>query len=170
MAVTGLFHRRTFSFLRAPLRESLRGRRGHDSSSRRRLVRGPGSGWQYVCTLQKNRDRRPIPRGFPTSNRSGRSSDLLRFRSLPGPQGDQWRRYSELRGASQQRDCSGLAPDSLFTRFPVSGTQAPDLYAKIAFLSDSALFRTGFFSESPFPGIPAAENYAVLFGRGDKLP
>ena len=36
---------------------------------------------------------------------------------------DQWQRCSKRRGASQQRDCPGFAPDSLFISSPARGTE-----------------------------------------------
>ncbi len=66
-------------------------------------------------TFEYSRNRMPNPRGHPTSNRIGRSSDLLPFRSLPDPRGGSVAEITERCGVSQQRDCPGFAPGSLFT-------------------------------------------------------
>ena len=102
------------------------------SSMRRALQRRKGPYPSFSDTLfllNRFRNRTAIPRASPTSNRFGRSSDLLLFRSLPGTQG-QWLRYSEFCGASQQRDCPGFSPDSLFILAPV-GASEPNLREQI---------------------------------------
>lgn len=77
------------------------------------------AGRNHIKTRSTYRNRIPNPRGFPTSNRSGRSSDWPGFRSLPDLRKVSGKDVRNDRRASQQRDCSGFPPDSLFTRSPV---------------------------------------------------
>ncbi len=82
-------------------------------------------------TFEYSRNRMPNPRGHPTSNRIGRSSDLLPFRSLPDPRGGSVAGLRNVAEFSQQRDCPGFAPGSLFTPPLVERAENRNLRAKI---------------------------------------
>ena len=77
----------------------------------------------------------PIPRGFLTSNRPGRSSDLLLFRSLPGPCGP------VARCSEPSRSFTAAGLSGICTRFPFHSSSTPGKEstkpaAKITLLSE----------------------------------
>ena len=66
--------------------------------------------------------------------------------AFPIPAG-QWLRYSERHGASQQRDCPGFAPDSLFT--PSRGRGAENqIWSKYSGLFRKIVRKSGLFSQT----------------------
>ena len=69
-------------------------------------------GFPKIYQAKHNRNQTPNPRAPLTSNRSGRSSDSLLFRSLPGPCGP----VAEMFETSRSFTAAGLSGN--FTRFP----------------------------------------------------
>ena len=65
-----------------------------------------------IYQAKHNRNQTPNPRAPLTSNRSGRSSDSLLFRSLPGPCGP----VAEMFETSRSFTAAGLS--GIHTRFP----------------------------------------------------
>lgn len=106
----------------------------------RTASRTAGTGTNHsLHSFELNRNRLPIPRGLTASNRLGRSSDLLPFRSLPDPERISGRDVRNERGASQQRDCPGFAPDSLFTP-PPDGGRRPNLPQRYGLIPKNKAF------------------------------
>ena len=118
----------------------------------RTASRTAGTGTNHsLHSFELNRNRLPIPRGLTASNRLGRSSDLLPFRSLPDPERISGRDVRNERGASQQRDCPGFAPDSLFTP-PPDGGRRPNLPQRYGLIPKNKAFSQIIETS----GIPAA--------------